>query len=130
MSRALLLVVAAVFAVPGVTQAEEPKYVKVTGVVGGSQLVVKAFNQGGNFVGLGTLTAPTGQVYNLKVLSGTVQQNRYVSLQGTILAPNGSPATSFILNGDQTTGGILFRYTGASGTSITQTTKGSVIFYY
>ena len=130
MSRTLLLVAAAVFAVPGVIQAQMPKYVQVSGVVGASKLNVKAVNQGGSYVGLGTLTSPNGSVYNLRVLSGVVLQNRYVSLQGVILAPNGSAATSFVLDGDRNTGGIRLRYTGAGGVPITQVTVGSVVFFY
>ena len=79
-------------------------------------------------MGLGTLTAANGQAYNLRVVSGQIIQGHYVSLQGVILAPNGSPFTSFVLNGDNNTGGIAFMYTGAGGTSIKLSTMGSVVF--
>lgn len=128
MSRTFLLVAAAVVVLPGMTQAQAPRYIQVTGVVGGSQLNVKAVNLGGNYAGLGTLTAPTGQVYNLKVMSGQVQLDRYVSLQGAILGPNGQPVTSFTLNADRISGGIVFTYTGAGGTLVRQTTTGTVLF--
>jgi len=127
MLRAVLLVVAA-FVVPSVAQAQAPRYVQITGVVGGSQLSVKAVNQGGNYVGLGQLKAPTGQIYNLTVKSGAVLQNRYVTLQGVITAPNGA-TTPFTLNGDRNTGGIAFMYTGSNGTPIKQTTIGTVTFF-
>ncbi len=128
MSRSLFLVAAAVLVLPASIRADAPQYVQIIGVVGGSQLNVKAANVGGKFVGIGTLTAPTGQTYNLKVISGMIVQGHYVSLQGVILAPNGTPVTSFVLNGDRDTGGITFMYM-AGGNSIRQDTIGSVVFF-
>lgn len=123
MLRSFSLVVALVFAGPALLHAQSPKYVQVTGVVGGAQLNVKALNQAGNYVGVGALAT-----YNLKVTSGQVQQNRYISLQGVILAPNGAPFTNFSLNADRVSGGIVFLYT-VNGKAIRQTTIGSVQFF-
>lgn len=124
MARYLLVVIGVLWAIPQDVQAQT---VQISGTVGGSKLVVSAANAGGGFSGGGKLTAPNGQFYYVKVQSGAIIQGRYVSLQGVILAPSGAPFTSFVINADQTSGGILFMYTGASGTLVKQFTTGTVV---
>lgn len=124
--RSLLVAAVAVFMIPSVSLAQAPTGVVITGIVGGNQLAVSAGNQGGNLVGAGKLTAPNGSFYNLQVTSGTIQQGRYATLQGNILAPNGAVAAPFILNGDSVTGNIVFSYT-VGGKVVKQTTKGAVV---
>jgi len=121
-----MLLVAAVIMIPSLSHAQAPSSVQVTGVVGGCQLAVAAANNGKTFVGAGKLTAPNSSFYNLKVTSGSVQQGRYVSLQGALLAPNGAVAAPFTLIGDGKTGAIVFSYT-VNGRVIKQTANGAVV---
>lgn len=117
-------VVAAVLMVPNLAHAQSS--VQVTGVVGGSQLFVTAKVQGGSITGAGKLTAPTGQFYYLKVQSGEILQGHYVRMQGSLLTSTGVVVSSFSLIGDSNTGGIVFSYTGRTGT-VTQKATGSVV---
>lgn len=127
MSRIVILTVAVFLSASGLAQAQTA--VKIDGVIAGSNLVVLTTNQGGNLVGAGKLTAPTGQGYYLKVTKGTVLQRRYVSLQGSLLTANGTVVSAFTLNGDALSGNLAFTYTGRLSV-VQQAGKGVITIQY
>ena len=125
MSRSSFVAIVFAMAFAPFAQAQDPKTLKVSGVLGGAQLTLKALLKGEKFTGDGKLTAATGQGYEIAVKSGALK-DRQVRLEGT-LGPRERPAfTSFVLIGNLATGEIEFSYTGAQGTPIKQSTKGTV----
>lgn len=123
MYRVLTAVTAIFLFGPGVTSASAA-VVKITATLTGTPIVVVAQGAPNALTGSGKLGAPVA--YPMRVTSGIILQGRYVQLQGTILAPNGTVASTFVLVADKLTGAVKLTYKGARGTTITLTGSGSV----